>query len=157
MIEQFGPELIERFLKDNGLRYLVDQDGEYWVSFYGSDVPDYRATLGLVGANRGILCVRMSTDIVYTDKVREPVEGFVAGWNRRMRWPKTYLADDPRGRGFRVIGENAFPLAAGVHQGLFNELIASTLIAGRGMLTELAAATSIAAGDELDSWARETG
>jgi Putative bacterial sensory transduction regulator len=157
MIEQFGPELIERFLKDNGLRYLVDQDGDYWISFYDSDVPDYRATLAVEGADRGILCIRMSTDVVYSDKMREPVEGFVAGWNRRMRWPKTYLADDPCGRGFRVIGANAFPLAAGVHQGLLNELIASTLIAGRGMLIELAAATSVAAEDELETWVRETG
>ena len=157
MIEQFGPTLIERFMKDNELRYLVDQDGDFWVSFYGNDAPDYRVLLSVEGADRDILCIRVSTDVIYPDTVREPVEGFVAGWNRRMRWPKTYLADDTRGRGFRVIGENAFPLAPGVHRELFDELIATMVVSGRRMLIDLAAVTKIAAGDELETWLRETG
>jgi hypothetical protein len=157
MIEEFGSKRVERFLKDNELRYLVDQDGDFWVSFYGPEVPDYRALISLEGPERDILCVRMSTDVVYTDTVRERIEGFVAGWNRRIRWPKTYLADDRRGHGFRVIGENSYPLAAGIHQELLSDLIASTILAGREMLKGLAAAASVAGGEELETWLRETG
>jgi hypothetical protein len=157
MIEEFGSNRIERFLKDNEFRYLVDQDGDFWVSFYGREMPDYRVVISVEGRDRDILSVRMSTDVTYTDTLRERIEGFVAGWNRRTRWPKTYLADDRRGNGFRVIGENSYPLGAGIHQELLGDLIGSTIVAGREMLKQLAAAANIAGGDELETWLRETG
>ena len=157
MIERFGSDRIERFLKDNALRYLVDQDGDFWVSFSGNDFPDYRVILSVEGVDRDILCIRVNTDDIYSDTVRERIEGFVAGWNQRMRWPKTYLAEDGRGRGFRVVGENSFPLGAGIHQELVSDFIGSSIVAGRQMLKELSAATGIAGGDELETWLRETG
>ena len=157
MIEDFGPPLIERFLRARELRFLVDQDGEFLVDYYGDDVPDYRVQLSAEGPNGKVLCVRIGPATVYPEQLRDRLEGFVAGWNERMRWPKVYLCDDSRGRGIRVIGENSYPLTPGVHRDLLDKLIATSIMAGRQMLVELNSAVGGPTGDELETWLRRTG
>jgi hypothetical protein len=88
MIEKFEQRQIERFLRESGLRYLIDQDGDYIVSFYGDDIPDYRVQFSAEGVDNKVLAVCVSADVPYPEHMRERIEGLVAGWNRRMRWPK---------------------------------------------------------------------
>jgi hypothetical protein len=104
-----------------------------------------------------VLCIRVGTDVNYPEAMRDRIEGFIAGWNRRMRWPKAYVYDDRRGRGIRVIGENSFPLAPGIHQALLDNFIAVSIAAGRQMLAELAPALSTPVATQFENWLRETG
>ena len=157
MIEPFGPQLLERYLRDNELRFLVDQDGDFLVDFYGEEVNDYRVQLSAEGVDREVLCVRIGTDVTYTEALRDRIEGFVAGWNRRTRWPKVYVADDRRGRGMRVVGENSFLLTAGIHQKLLDDFITMSIMSGRQMLVELGSAVTTVSDGEFDNFLREAG
>jgi len=157
MIEQFQRCQIERYLRERDLRYLVDQEGDFIVDFYGDEIPDYRVQLSAEGANGEVLGVRLGLETPHPETMRDRIEGFVAGWNRQMRWPKAYVIEDRRGRGIRVIGENSFPLAAGIHQELLDEFIEVSIRAGRQMLGDLVAAAQTPTGDELETWLRRAG
>jgi Putative bacterial sensory transduction regulator len=157
VIEKFGPQMIERFLREHELKFLVDQDGDFWVALHGEGVPDYRVILSVEGHDADILCIRTSAELPYPDIFRDRVESFIAGWNRRMRWPKAYIHDDARRGGFRVIGENQFPLATGIHPELLDDFIVITINASRNLLAELAPAVHLPTADQLESWLRETG
>jgi hypothetical protein len=157
VIERFEPRLIELFLRDSDLRFLVDQDGDFIVDFYGDDVPDYRVRLSAEGVDAEVLCIRIGPDICYPETVRDRIEGFVAGWNRRMRWPKAFVTEDARGRGIRVTGENSFPLGPGIHQALLDNFIAVAIGAGRQLITELTLAVDTLSSTELETWLRQAG
>ncbi len=79
----------------------------------------------------------------------------MAGWNRRTRWAKAYIAEDARGRGIEVIGENSFPLGPGIHQELLEYFIGATMVAGCEMLAELTCAVDTP-GTDPENWVRET-
>jgi hypothetical protein len=103
-----------------------------------------------------VLCVRGRADVPLPNTIRAQAEAFIAGWNRRMRWPKAYLVDDDkRGRGFWIMGENCFSLEPGIHQALLEHLIDVSMAAGRQLLRQYTAA--LAGVDELDTWLREAG
>jgi hypothetical protein len=157
VIEEFGPVMIERFLREYELKFLVDQDGDFWVSLHGEGAPDYRVMLNVEGPDRDILCIRVSTELPYPEIFRDRVEGLIAGWHRRKRWPKAFIHDDARHGGFRVIGENQFPLNTGIHQELLNDFILTTINSGRSLLADLAAAVGLRTADQLETWLRETG
>jgi hypothetical protein len=156
VIEKFGPLMIERFLRENELKFLVDQDGDFWVSLHGEGVPAYRVLLSAEGHDSDILCIRASAELPYPDAFRDPAEGFIAGWNRRTRWPKAYIREEVRHGGFRVIAENQFPLATGIHPELLNDFITTTIAASHNLLAELAPALDLPTTAELESWLRET-
>lgn len=156
MIEQFDRCMLERFLRDQGLRFLTDQDGDFFLDFYGEeDAPDYEVTLCVQGDSANVLVIRISPRVVYPEPLRDRIEGFVAGWNRRTFWPKAYLAEHERGRGIKVIGESAFPLGPGIHQDLLECFLGSTMAAGYDMLIELAQVVA-GSSDQPESWVSET-
>ena len=155
-IEALDPKMIERYLRDQGLRFLTNQDGVFVVNFYGDDVPDYRFWIGVEGPDRQFLDVRVMTDIPLTANIRPQAEAFVSGWNHFKRWPKAYLEDDEvRGRGFWIVGENCFALKAGIHQPLFDELLNVSIATGRQLVRESSAALDGV--EELQHWLSEAG
>jgi hypothetical protein len=158
MIERFQRHLIERYLRANSLRYLVDCDGDFVVDFYGDDVPDYRVLLSVEGVDADILFIAISTDTAYPEAIRDRVEAFVADWNRDRRWPKASIVDGFRGRKtIRVIGDMSYPLGAGIHQALLDEFINVTMRAGSQMLRNLTSAISTPSSAELETWLGQTG
>lgn len=155
-IEALDPRMIERYLRDQELRFLTNQDGAFVVHFYGDDVPDYGFWISVEGRDHDFLDVRVMTDIPLTTNIRQPAEAFVSGWNRFKRWPKAYLEDDDqRGRGFWIVGENCFTLTAGIHQPLFDELLTVSLTTGRQLVRESSAA--LAGVDKFENWLSEAG
>ncbi|WP_165759323.1 YbjN domain-containing protein [Mycobacterium decipiens] len=156
MIERFDRRMIEQFLREKDIRYLTDEEGDFIVDFYGDDMPDYRLELSALGGAE-VLSIRIFPVPTYPEEMRDRIEGFVAGWNRRTRWPKAYITDDPRGRGIDVYGESAFPLGPGVHQALLEHFIGTTWSAGYDMLTELARAVDAPGGGTPETWVPERG
>ena len=158
MIERFDRSMIERFLRSNDLRFLVDQDGDFVVNFYGAEgVPDHRVQLSAEGEDRDVLCIRVVAEPIVAESMRDRIEGLVAGWNRRARWPKAFIADDVRGRGILVVGETSFPVGPGVHQALVDNFIAVSTAGGWHLLAELARAVEAPGVAEIEQWMRRTG
>ena len=153
-IEAIGPQLIERYLRAQEWKFLVNQDGHFLVNFYGEDVPDYRFGISLEGADGEILAVRVSSETPFAENIRDQAEAFVAGWNRMKRWPKAYLEDDRRARGFWLGGEFCIPLKAGIHQELCEELLDMCLATGRQLIRE--STTALDGVEELQTWLRHT-
>jgi hypothetical protein len=157
MIEEFGPKMIERFVRDAGYKFMTDQSGNYVLDFYGDNVPDYRVHLSVDGQDRSILFIQISPRITYPEGERDRLEALMSGWNRRTRWPKAYLLDDSRGRGIRVIAENAYPLVTGVQQQLVDALILANVHGASNLLREVSAGMGTSTVDELEAWLRRTG
>jgi hypothetical protein len=154
-IEVLKPQMIERYLRERELRFMNDQDGHFIVNFYGEDVPDYRFGIGIEGIRNEVLSVRLVTDTPFPDTLRPQAEAFVSGWNRSKRWPKAYIDDDTRGRGFWIVGENNFDLEAGVHWELFTEMLDLSIATASQMLHDASAAFNGIA--DLQDWLREAG
>jgi hypothetical protein len=157
MIEKFGPDMIEKFVRDGGYKFMTDQSGNYVLDFYGDDIPDYRVHLCADGTDGSVLFVQISPRITYPERERERLEALMSGWNRRTRWPKAYLLDDSRGRGFRVIAENAYPLITGTDQQLVAALILANMHGASNLIREVTTAVGTATADELEAWLRRTG
>src|SRR5262249_43270319 len=113
---------------------------------------DYRVQLCAEGPNADVLCIRLRPDVIYSETMRDRVEGFVAGWNRKTRWPKAFVADDRRGRGIQVLAENSFPLSAGIHQALLRSFIMVTIESGSQLIGELVEAVTTSGDTELETW-----
>jgi Putative bacterial sensory transduction regulator len=154
-IEVLKPQMIERYLRERELRFMQDQGGHFIVNFYGDDVPDYRYGISIEGARDEVLSVRLLTDAPFPETLQSQAEAFVSGWNRSKRWPKAYIDDDQRGRGFWIIGENCFALDAGVHWELFTEMLDLSIATASQMLHEASAALTGVV--ELENWLREAG
>jgi putative sensory transduction regulator len=152
----FERQRVESWLRDHQLRFLVDQEGSFFVDFCSEEGPDYRVQLSAEGADADVLCIRIRPDVIYSEAMRDRIEGFVAGWNRKTFWPKAFMADDWRGRGIRVVGENSFPLGPGIHHALLHNFIMVTLESGRGLIAELTATVNAADSTEFEAWLRST-
>ena len=156
MIERFERRRIESWLRERELKFLINQDGDFVVDFFSEQGHDYRVHLCAEGANTDVLCIHIRPDIIYSETKRDRVEGFVAGWNRKMRWPKAFITDDWRGRGIQVLAENSFPLDAGIHQELLSSFIMVTIDSGRRLIAELAATVDTCGEAELETWLHST-
>ena len=154
-IQALEPKMIERYLRGRELRYLIDQDGRFVIHFYGEDVPDYRFGIAVGGPDADILDIIVAPDDPTPEHYRHQTEAFVAGWNRSKRWPKAYLEDDRRGRGFWITAENSVPLRGGVHSELFDDLLDTAIATGRQLVHD--AAKALRDSENLDSWLREAG
>ena len=154
-IESLAPQLIERYLREHELKFLINQDGQFLVHFCGDDVPDYRVGIGIEGSDAQILTVLVSTETPFSETMRAPAEAFAAGWNRTKRWPKAYLDDDPHGRGLWIVGENCFTLGSGVHRALLDELLDTSMLTGRQLVSD--SAQALDGVEDFDTWLRHAG
>jgi Putative bacterial sensory transduction regulator len=156
MIQRFERQLLENWLRASELRFLIDRDGDFVLDFYSEHGPDYRVQLSAEGPEADVLSIRIHPDVVYSEALRDRIDAFVAGWNRKTRWPKAFVVNDSRGRGIRVIGENSFPLGPGIHQALLDTFIVTTIDSGQQLIAELDATASAAVSPELEAWLHST-
>jgi hypothetical protein len=92
--EKFGPQMIERFLREHRLKFLIDQKGDFLVDFDNDNMRDYLVQPSVEGPGGHILCVRIETSRGSPQSANTTIEGFVPGRNRRRRRPKAYITDD---------------------------------------------------------------
>jgi Putative bacterial sensory transduction regulator len=156
MIERFERQLLESWLRQSELRFLMDPEGDFVLDFYSDHGPDYRVQLSAEGPEADVLCIRVHPDAIYPEALRDRIDAFVAGWNRKTRWPKAFVVNDSRGRGIRVVGENSFPLGPGIHQELLDTFIVITIDSGQQLIAELDATANAVVSAQLETWLRST-
>jgi hypothetical protein len=151
MIQQFGPDMIERCLRDAELRFMIDQSGNYVLDFAGDDAPpDFRVFVCAEGSSRDVLFIQGSPRDPYPSHARARLEAAAQGWNSSSRWPKAFVTESPRG--IRIFAENSYPLGAGVHQQLVNELIMSNLHAADKLFSTSHEAVVSESADGVEHW-----
>jgi len=130
---QFDAAMIERYLKEVGLRYLIDNDGDYIVQF--AEDSDFNGELSVLfgrgGNKKDVYYVR-----VYCNKTI-PKTRFADAlllcnrWNKERRWPKAFLNTRDTGDTTKgdIVLELQIDLEKGIHQALFNDFT-NTVISG---------------------------
>lgn len=157
MIEMFGRPMIERFLRERQLTFLIDQDGDYHVRFAANDeLPELTAQLSAQGPDAQVYAVHLTTASVFTSSTRPRLDQFANDWNRTMRWPRAYTAIDMHS-GVRLVGDASWILADGIHWQLFETLTCNTLSAAFDMFAKLGAASLTPTAEELETWLNRTG
>lgn len=130
-VRPFDRDMIKDHLDRNGLKHLVDQDGDFRVDFAAFDNSGYEISIWLTaeGTNEDIFVIRaLSTARVPKTLWPATIE-FCNKWNMEKRYPKAFLwlPEDTDALFGAIHLEGQFPLAAGVTQPLLDEFI-STLI-----------------------------
>jgi hypothetical protein len=157
MIEQFGPHMIERCLRSEELRFMTDQAGNHVLDFSADDrsFPDFRAHVCAEGPDHNVLFIQIAPRDYYPASARVRLEAAAQGWNCSTRWAKAYVAESPRG--VRVVSESGYPLSAGVHQPLVDDLIMSNLFAAKQLFVSVRDAAGESTIEELESWLGKAG
>lgn len=124
-VRPFNKERLIEYLKSNGLRYSIDQDGEISTSF-GHDGIDFRVHLLARGADESALCLVGTRARGYGADQRADCLEACNRWNLDHRSPTVCLHTDDSGQSFVVTGWNV-ELDQGVHQELLKDMIDSFL------------------------------
>lgn len=117
--------MIETYLKDQGLLYATDADGDFQVKFAFDEELGCSLEIWLLvgGSENQIYAVRVLSDkqIAKDDWGKAVV--LCNQWNKEHRWPKAYLfVADENTDAFGVINlEENINLSAGVHQQLLED------------------------------------
>src|SRR5262245_55330367 len=93
VVEQFTRPMIEKYLKSVGVRYLMDNDGDFVVQFGYSEAQGCELSFYFIagGKSNEIYVIR-----AFSDK-RIPRDEWARAvmlcntWNSERRWPKAYL------------------------------------------------------------------
>jgi len=125
--------MIERYLKQHGLRYLRDSDGDFQVQFaYDEDVGgELTIYCGAEGRDHDIYVVRISSSRMVPKAEWGRAITLCNTWNKDKRWPKAYLrVKDPS---TDVVGgiflEEELNLEAGVHFELLDSYTTTAIAA----------------------------
>lgn len=125
--------MIEQYLKNRNLKYMVDSDGDFRVEFAYSDMVGCEMTLWLIlqGRRKDVYTI-----LVMTDKAIPKADWLKAmtwcnTWNMEKRWPKAYLhVRDPESDYVGSIRlEYPLDLEQGIHQELLEDLTDSIHVA----------------------------
>lgn len=136
MSGQFMQQTIERFFDEHQVQYVVGEEGAYYASFSGGELPDHWIQLCGQGSDGDVLSIRICTDHSYPNMMRDNVETFVEDWNRETLWPTAYCSGETS-PGLMVGGVNTYPLLADTHWAAVRLLIENSLSGGHQMLAEM--------------------
>lgn len=157
MIETFGRPMIERFLREQQLAFLVDQDGDFHVRFAANEeLPALTAQLSAQGPDGQVYSVHVTTPSVFAQATRPRLDQFASEWNRTMRWPRAYTAADMHS-GVRLVGDANWLLTDGIHWQLFETLSSNALSTSFEMFTKLGANSLTPTSEELEAWLHRAG
>jgi hypothetical protein len=140
-VERFSHAMVEKYLRNAGLNFLRDSDGDFLVQFaYDDDIGcKLSCYLLLEGAAKEIYCVRVIADKRISRNVWGQAVMLCNTWNKEKRWPKAFLyvkdaASDQYGQ---VMLEEQIDLEEGIHQELLNDFT-FTVISGANTFWEWA-------------------
>src|SRR5579875_2761784 len=132
MVRTFDKSMIQAFLNSVGLRYLVDNDGDYMVQFsYDSQVDCELAFWFLIGGSKRDIYTVMAAS---SKRIPRSEWGralqLCNDWNRERRWPKSYLVvKDPRSDlSGEIRLEEQIDLGKGIHQELFDDFSMTVIV-----------------------------
>lgn len=151
-IANFGRMLMEHYLRERRLVYLVAGDGELCVKFTNSERTAVTAIVfSMEGPDGNIAVVRARTSAVFAPDQHTRLTAFVDEWNRTKRWPKAYTVVDADGVP-EVLGECGWLMDSEFPSALFDRWITVVLDAVTTLFEDLTARPLPPTADELDSW-----
>ena len=151
-IANFGRTLIQHYLSERRLVYLVSGDGEFCVKFAnGEQAPVTAIFFSMEGPDGNIVVVRARSSAVFGPDQHARLSQFVDEWNRTRRWPKAFTVVDADGAP-EVLGECSWLLDSDFPSALFDRWLSVVVDAAATLFEELTARPLPPTAAELDSW-----
>lgn len=133
-VEQLTETLVERSIKELGLQYLKDPDGDLRVSFARDDDSGRELTAWIQreGTERHILLVRVLADHSVSKNDFARVIMLCNAWNSTRRWPSAFLYGT-EGQELKVASEGQVVLefqidcGKGIHSELVTDICGTTI------------------------------
>ncbi len=148
----FGRMLIEHYLRERRLVYLVGGNGELCVKFAnGERAAVTEIVFSMEGTDGNIVVVRARSSAVFGPDQHARLTEFVDEWNRTRRWPKAFTVVGADGAP-EVVGECSWLMDSEFPSALFDRWISVIVAASVALLEELTARPVPPTAAELDSW-----
>jgi Putative bacterial sensory transduction regulator len=151
-IADYGRMLVEHYLRERRLVYLVGGDGEFWVKFANGERTAVTAIIiSMEGHDGNIAVVRARSSAVFGPDQHPRLTEFADEWNRTRRWPKAYTVVGADGAP-EVLGESSWLVDIDYPSELFDRWMSVVVDAAVMLFEELTAGPLPPTGAELDSW-----
>ena len=121
LVEKYSRSMVEQFLRSANLKFMIDQDGDYQVTFAEDDSYGDAVIVWFIsaGEQKEILAIRAHSNRVVPEPEWPRFMALCNTWNADKRWPKVYLATNiGREKGGRLVAEQQFDLEKGIHYDL---------------------------------------
>jgi hypothetical protein len=151
-VANFGRMLIEHYLRERRLVYLVGGDGEFCVKFANSERTAVTAIIfSMEGAAGNIAVVRAQSTVVFGPDQHARLTEFADEWNRTRRWPKAYTVVGADGAP-EIVGECSWLMDSEFPSELFDRWLSVVVDAAVTLFEELTARPLSPTAAELDTW-----
>lgn len=126
IVQTFNRGMIEAFMKQSGMKYLTDSDGDFLIHWGYDEATGCAMNLqfSAQGNKKHIYAITVIAEkrIPRNDWGRAVM--ICNTWNKEKRWGKAYLyVDDPATDATgMIVFDNHMDLEQGIHQELFNDL-----------------------------------
>lgn len=129
VVEKLSKQMLENYLREKELRFLMDQDGDFKVVF-GEDEDwgcELEMWLIISGSKKEILNVQVKSDKHY-DRGDCPRAIMACNqWNATKLYPKAFVHMLEDGSSGILMCEGIIDLEQGIHQELLNDFITSQI------------------------------
>ncbi|MEZ0352090.1 YbjN domain-containing protein [Mycobacterium sp. pR1184] len=151
-IANFGRMLVEHYLRERRLVYLVGGDGEFCVKFANTERTAVTAIFfSMEGPDGNIAVVRGRGSVDFAPDQHARLTEFADEWNRTRRWPKAYTVVGADGAP-EVVGECSWLMDSEFPSELFDRWMTLVVDAVVTLFEELTARPLSPTAAELDSW-----
>lgn len=149
---EFGRTLMERYLRERHLVYLVGGDGNFCVKFANHGQASVTSIVfSMEGPEGNVAVVRACTSMSFAPDEHARLTEFADGWNRTRRWPKAFTTVGVDGAS-DIVGEFSWWMDTDFPPGLFDRWISVAMDSCVALFEELTARPLPPTAAELDSW-----
>jgi hypothetical protein len=156
-VEPFGTELIERYLDSRGWRFFRGRTGREFLVLLSTGQGELHVNVRASGSRRDVLVVRVSPAAHYSAGDRSRLMELVNEWNRDTHWPKAFVRETSDPARVGVVGENSYPLGAGIHVEALGNFIEHTISCAAESFDKIADAVRVPSSQTLEAWLHHTG
>jgi hypothetical protein len=149
-VANFGRMLIEHYLRERRLVYLVGGEGDFCVKFASSEHVT-AIFFSMEGPDGNLAVVRARTSAVFAPDQHPRLTEFVDEWNRTKRWPKAFTVVGADGAP-EVLGECSWLMDSEFPPTLFDRWMSVVVDTAVALFEQLTARPLPPTAAELDSW-----
>ncbi|MEE3065256.1 MAG: YbjN domain-containing protein [Actinomycetota bacterium] len=151
-VANFGRMLIEHYLRERRLAYLVGGDGEFCVKLSNNERTAVTAiNSSMEGADGSTAVVRAQSTAVFWPDLHARLTEFADEWNRTRRWPKAYTVVGADGAP-EVLGEWSWLMDSEFPSELYDRWMSIVVDAAVTLFDDLTARPLPPTGAELNTW-----
>jgi len=121
VVEPLDRAMIKHYLEESELKFMHDQDGDFFVMFGATEErPEIQVSLA-VERDSKVYAIRVYTTETFPLEEESTLLGLANRWNRENRWPKAVVGPKLDKPTLRVWTEFQLPTRRGVHQELIDD------------------------------------